>query len=249
MTSGHDSSRDFPDIAMVYERFAALTASSLELGGCLLLYAGLDRSGMALAIAANVAGAASLGLERDLARAKQSIRSGVCDFLVNTLDEALRILKNEIRKRKAVSVALVGDVQAVIAEMVERGVQPEMVDGSVAGIEILEARGARRLGWVQGGMAVTWSVAREPLRWLPVVDRLAADSLDVADATATAARRRWLEAAPRYLGRALAGQRYLRMNAAEGEAFVAAVRREVESGEIGAAVTVSRDGIETVIAG
>src|SRR5271170_4477854 len=144
MAFGHDL-QDFPDIAEVYERFAALTASSRELGGSLLLYTELDRSGIALAMAANVAGAASLGLEPDLARAKWSIRSGACDFLVNTLDEALRILKNEIRKRKAVSVALVGDPRAAIAEIVERGVQPEIVSGRAAGMEALVERGARRL--------------------------------------------------------------------------------------------------------
>ena len=133
--------------------------------------------------------------------------------------------------------------------MVERGVQPEIVVGDAPGMATLEARGAA--GWVRAlgrkGVAVTWGVAREPLRWLPVVDRMAAGALDPASAT-TAARRRWLEAAPRYLGRELAGQRYLRMSEAEAEAFVAAVRREVESGGIRVAVTVSRDGIETVIA-
>lgn len=248
MTSGHDSAQEFPDIAEVYDRFAALTELSPELGGSLLLYTELDRQGIALAIAANVAGAASLGVEPDLARAKRSIRSGACDFLVNTLDEALRILKNEIRKRKAVSVALIGDMQANVAEIVERGVQPEIVEGDAPGIDTLVARGARRLdsSFGQRGPAVTWRVAREPLRLLPAVDRLAVAALD-PEAVSTAARRRWLETSPRYLGRALAAQRYLRMSAAEGEEFVSAVVHEVENGGIGAAVTVSRDGVETVI--
>jgi hypothetical protein len=248
MSSGHPQSQEFPDITDIYERFAALTAVSPELGGSLLLYAGLDWSGIALAIAANIAGAASLGLEADLARAKGAIRSGACDFLVNTLDEALRILKNEIRRKKAVSVVLVGDPRGVVAEIVERGVQPEIVVGDTPGMATLEARGAGRLEWAPGeGVAVTWKVAREPMRWLPVVDRMAVGALDPAG-SATAARTRWLEAAPRYLGRELAGRRYLRMSETEAEAFVAAVRRELESGGIPVAVTVTRDGSETVIA-
>ena len=248
MSSGQLPSQEFPDITDVYERFTALTAVSPALGGSLLLYAGLDWSGVALAIAANIAGAASLGLEADLARAKGAIRSGACDFLVNTLDEALRILKNEIRRKKAVSVVLGGGAPGVVAEMVERGVQPEIVVGDAPGMETLEARGARRLEWASGeGVAVTWGVAEEPVRWLPVVDRLAAEALDPADPS-TAARRRWLEAAPRYLGRALAGQRHVRMSEAEAETFVSAVRREVESGGIPVAVTVTRDASETVIA-
>ncbi len=108
MSSGQLPSQEFPDVTDVYDRFAALTAMSPELGGSLLVYVGLDRSGIALAIAANIAGAASLGVEPELARAKAAIRSGACDFLVNTLDEALRILKNEIRRKKAVSVVLAG---------------------------------------------------------------------------------------------------------------------------------------------
>jgi len=218
-------SHDLPDIEDIYKRFASLTANSAELGGSLLVYAGLDRNGIALAMAANIAGAASLGLEPDLAMAKAAIRNGACDFLVNTLDEALRILKNEIRKKRPVAVALSGGPPGVVAEMVERGVQPEVVEGAVQGMELLEARGARRLGpapdW---GLAVSWSAEREPMRRLPAVDELAAAALDPAERS-TAARRRWIEGSPRYLGRALAAQRYVRMSEAEAEAFQEAVRK------------------------
>jgi len=218
-------SHDLPDIEDIYKRFASLTANSAELGGSLLVYAGLDRNGIALAMAANIAGAASLGLEPDLAMAKAAIRNGACDFLVNTLDEALRILKNEIRKKRPVAVALSGGPPGVVAEMVERGVQPEVVEGAVPGMELLEARGARRLGpapdW---GLAVSWSAEREPMRWFPVADELAASALDPAEGS-TAARKRWIEGSPRYLGRALAAQRYVRMSEAEAEAFQEAVRK------------------------
>ena len=97
---------EFPAIAVVYARFIALTSLSADLGGQLLLYIGLDPEGIAVAMASNVAGAASLGLESDVGRAKEALRAGVCDFLVNSLDEALRILKNEIRSRRPVSVVL-----------------------------------------------------------------------------------------------------------------------------------------------
>ena len=225
MATENIPSQDLPDIEDIYKRFAALTANSPELGGSLLVYAGLDRNGIALAMAANIAGAASLGLEPDLAMAKAAIRNGACDFLVNTLDEALRILKNEIRKKRPVAVALSGGPPGMVAEMVERGVQPEVVEGAVPGMELLEARGARRLGpapdW---GLAVSWSVEHEPMRWLPAVDELAAAALDPAERS-TAARRRWIEGSPRYLGRALAAQRYVRMSEAEAEAFQEAVRK------------------------
>jgi hypothetical protein len=233
---------DFPEIAVVYARFAALTALSSDLGGWLVLYCGLECGGIAVAMASNVAGAASLGIEPDASRAKQALRAGVCDFLVNNLDEALRILKNEIRKHRAVSVVLSGDVDAAVGEIVARGVQPEVLAFPVR--ELME-RGARVLSTdVESALTpVMWSIASEPLRWLPAVDALAVASLAVADA-----RVRWLEASPRYLGRVFAGQRFLRMTDAEADVFVRAARAKVRAGAIPVAVSVTRGGEAILIA-
>lgn len=227
---------NFPDISVVYGRYAALAALSGDLGGWLLLYARLDGDGVAVAVASNVAGAASLGLEPDAERAKAALRSGVCDFVVNDLGESLRILKNEIRKRQAVSVVLTVDPGAAVAEMIERGVQPEVLAFSVP--EMVE-RGSRMMtGDAPDGMIpVSWGVERESLRWLPVLDGLAVTSLETHDA-----RRRWLEASPRYLGRAFARRRFVRMAEQEADTFVMAVREKVTSGEIPVLVSVNRGG-------
>jgi urocanate hydratase len=230
---------EFPEIADVYARFAALMAMSSDLGGWLLLYSGLDREGIAVAMASNVAGAASLGIEPDTARAKQALRLGVCDFLVNNLDEALRILKNEIRQKRGVSVVLTGAVDATVAEMVERGVQPEVLTFPV---RELMGRGARMLPEKveDGSIAMAWSVASGFPRWLPVLDGLAIASLQTAGP-----RVRWVEASPRYLGRVFAS-RFLRMRDAEADAFVTAVREAVNTGKIEATVSVIR-GAETIV--
>ena len=37
---------------------------------------------------------------------RHCVRNGIADFAVKTLDEALRILKNEIRKRQPIAVLL-----------------------------------------------------------------------------------------------------------------------------------------------
>jgi urocanate hydratase len=229
---------DFPEIAAVYARYAALMALSPgpghHLGGWLLLYSGLDREGIAVAMAANVAGAASLGMEPDAARAKQALRAGVCDFVVNNLDEALRILKNEIRKRQGVSVVLTSEAESAVAEMVERGVQPEILTFPVR--ELVE-RGARVLANdVQDGLTgVSWGVESESVRWLSDVDGLAMRALKTADE-----RVRWLELSPKYLGRGFAGQRFLRMTKAEADEFVGAIRDAVKTGAIQVGVTVTR---------
>jgi hypothetical protein len=54
------------------------------------------------------------------------------DFVVNTLDEALRVLKNEIRQHRPLGVGLIAEVGSVLEEMAERGVLPDLqvsIDG------------------------------------------------------------------------------------------------------------------------
>ena len=47
--------------------------------------------------------------------------------MVNTLDEALRILKNAVRKKENISVGLVGNCGDIIPELAERGVVPDIL--------------------------------------------------------------------------------------------------------------------------
>lgn len=226
----------FPTIADVYDRYAALAQSAGMLGGTLLLYSGLDTDGIAIAMASNVAGAASLGLEANADRAKQAVRDGVCDFVVNSLDEALRILKNEIRKSNVVSVVLIVVSKVAIEEIVKRGVQPDAVAFPEP---VLQERGARLLVAARHcePVQMRWSVEQKGPQWLPVLDKLAVAVLDSEDA-----RTRWIESAPRYLGRAYAGQRYVRMTEAEADAFVSAVRAATQSGMVPVQVLVERGG-------
>ena len=109
--------------------FSALFAVRENWGGALVLNVGLGPTGAAISIAASIAGAACLSFEADGARAREALRSGACDFVVNTLDEALRVLKNEVRRKRPVSVGLEGGVDANLEEMIERGVAPELVAG------------------------------------------------------------------------------------------------------------------------
>ncbi len=233
---------EFPDISVVYGRYAALTELSADVGGWLLSYAGLDAGGIAVAMASNVAGAASLGLEPDAERAKAALRAGVCDFVVNELGEALRILKNEIRQRRGVSVVLTGAVDAMLAEIVARGVQPDVLAFPVPE---LGALGARALGADAGRglVPITWGVEREAARWLPVLDGLAIGALEKRDA-----RARWVEASPRYLGRSFAGQRFVRMTDSEADRFVAAAREAVAAGRVPVGVSIVRGGESVSIA-
>jgi urocanate hydratase len=102
-------------------------------------------------------GAAFLGIDANPEKIKQRVKSGYCDVMVNDLDEALRILKNAVRKRQATSVGLVGNCADLIPAMAKRGVVPDLlVDQTTAhtssaaqteGVLELERLGSKVFTW------------------------------------------------------------------------------------------------------
>jgi len=237
--------QDIPDTAEVFDHFAALMSVAPEPGGLLVYDGELDGRGTAMAVAANIAGAASLGVDADAGRAKFALRQGLCDFMVNSLDEALRILKNQIRKKEPVAVALVGDPQQVLAEMLERGVQPDLVACGGLQSEAFIERGAKVLAAaavIPDWMVVTWSVSQDAAQCLPRVDAVAVDALE----NASDPRVRWIRLAPRYLQKSLSRVRYVRMRADELLRFVELLQQRTQSGEIAVPVQVSSDGLPVV---
>lgn len=107
---------------------AMLAAAGEPVLGGRLFFAGLLTQESEFYIeAATRAGAAALAVAEEMAVAKAAMRSGRVNFVVNSLDEAMRILKNEIRKKQPVAVCVAGAMTPVVAEMKERGVLPDFV--------------------------------------------------------------------------------------------------------------------------
>lgn len=216
-----------------------LTSESREsesgLGGKLLYAGELDKEARALLVAANIAGVASLAASADAAERKQALREGVVDFLVTSLDEALRILKNEIRKREPVAVCVALEPETVEAEMRERGVAPDLMrPGATDSLD--------------GQTLLCWSVASSPAIWLPKLDAIALACLEEnmgasrLDSETWDSARRWLRLAPRYLGRMAQDVRVLRCSESAAANFRERMREEVESGVIGVAVEIKLFG-------
>src|SRR6202142_4129298 len=112
-----------------YETFAAAGRKHFggDLAGKLVASGGMGGMGGAQPLAATMNGAAFLGIDVDPERIKRRVKMGCCDLMVNDLDEALRILKNAVRKREATSVGLVGNCADVIPELARRGVVPDLL--------------------------------------------------------------------------------------------------------------------------
>ena len=112
-----------------YETFAAAGRKHFggDLSGKLVVSGGMGGMGGAQPLAATLNGAAFLGIDVDPERIKRRVKSGYCDVMVNDLDEALRILKNSVRKGEATSVGLVGNCADVIPELARRGIVPDLL--------------------------------------------------------------------------------------------------------------------------
>ena len=106
--------------------YTELTARHATLASHLVFAHGAGCSATGLPAAVSIAGGTALLLDPDLATVKSVFRQGGLDFVVHSLDEALRVLKNEIRKHTPLSVALPADPALILAEMRERGVQPDL---------------------------------------------------------------------------------------------------------------------------
>jgi len=169
-----------------------------DLGGKLFWAGALDRTGRALVMAGNVAGAATLVATADKEAQRRAIHAGTVDFLVTSLDEALRILKNEVRKRATVAVCVGSSAAVVEAEISARGVEPDLFrDGVVrASRQEREDRGGAS-GAEDAPELVAWKVEAVPAVWLPKLDATALACLRPEEAMA----RRWIRLSARYLGR------------------------------------------------
>ena len=112
-----------------YETFAAAAKRHFggDLKGKLVVSGGIGGMGGAQPLAATMNGAAFLGIDVDPERIKKRLKTGYLDVMVTSLDEALRILKNAVRKHEATSVGLVGNCADLIPELAKRGVVPDLL--------------------------------------------------------------------------------------------------------------------------
>ena len=132
-----------------YETFAAAARKHFggDLAGKLVVSGGMGGMGGAQPLAATMNGGAFLGVDVDPERIKRRVKTGYCDVVVNDLDEALRILKNAVRKRKAASVGLVANCADVLPELARRGVVPDLLTDQTSAHDPLN-------GYVPNGMTL-----------------------------------------------------------------------------------------------
>ena len=136
-----------------YETFAAAARKHFggDLSGKLVVTGGIGGMGGAQPLAATMNGAAFLGIDVDPERIKRRVKTGYCDVMVTSLDEALRILKNAVRKGEATSVGLVGNCADLIPELAKRGVVPDVLTDQTSAHDPIN-------GYVPNGMTIEQAV-------------------------------------------------------------------------------------------
>ena len=116
-----------------------------SLDGKFVVTGGLGGMGGAQPLAATMNGALFLGVEVDRIRIEKRLASGYCDKVASTLDEALRIIDEARKERRALSVGLIGNCADVLPEMVKRDVVPDVLTDQTSAHDALN-------GYVPNGM-------------------------------------------------------------------------------------------------
>jgi urocanate hydratase len=112
-----------------YQTFAALAALRFggDLAGRLVLTAGLGGMGGAQPLAITMNGGVALCVEVDPARVQRRITTRYLDVVADDLDDAVRRVEEATRRRRALSVGVVGNAADVVPELLQRGIAVDAV--------------------------------------------------------------------------------------------------------------------------
>ena len=98
-----------------------------DLTGKWVLTGGLGGMGGAQPLAATMAGASMLAVECDISRIAKRLDTKYLDYMSTNLDEALALIQEACKNKKAISVGLLGNAAEIFSELLKRGIYPDMV--------------------------------------------------------------------------------------------------------------------------
>jgi urocanate hydratase len=104
--------------------------------------------GGAQPLAATMNGACFIGVEVDPVRIEKRLRTGYCDQMAHSLDQAIAIVEESRARGEAVSVGLVGNCADVIPELVRRDIVPDVLTDQTSAHDPLN-------GYVPNGMSLS----------------------------------------------------------------------------------------------
>jgi urocanate hydratase len=137
-----------------YETFAEAGRQHFndDLGGRVILTAGLGGMGGAQPLAASIAGAVSLNIEVDPSRAQRRIETRYLDELYDNLDDAIAAVEKAKKAKANTSIGVIGNAVDVFAELLKRNFHADMVTDQTSAHDELN-------GYVPHGMTLEEAVA------------------------------------------------------------------------------------------
>ncbi len=137
-----------------YETFAECAVQHFggDLAGRLVLTAGLGGMGGAQPLAATMNGAVCLCAEVDDSRIAKRLETRYLDVRADSLEHALELVDAARRERRALSVAVCANAAEVFADVLRRGVVPDIVTDQTSAHDMLN-------GYVPMGMSFDEAVA------------------------------------------------------------------------------------------
>ncbi len=112
-----------------YETFAACARKNFggTLKGRLVLTGGLGGMGGAQPLAVTMNGGVCLAVECDESRIRRRVSMGYCDKMMDDLDKALSVALDARKRKKALSIGLLGNCAETLPALLEMGIVPNVV--------------------------------------------------------------------------------------------------------------------------
>jgi urocanate hydratase len=140
-----------------YETFAECARQHFggTLEGRLVVTAGLGGMGGAQPLAVTMNGGVCVAVDVDRARIEHRLRTGYVDEVADSLDVALARARAAVAERRAVGIALVGNVAEVLPALAARGIVPDVVTDQTSAHDL-------RVGYIPAGLTLAEAaLARE----------------------------------------------------------------------------------------
>lgn len=125
---------------------------SADLRGKFILTGGMGGMSGAQPLAGKMAGAVILVVEVDRSRIERKIKEGYCDYLVESVDEAIKLVEKFTFANEAASIGLVGNCADINRELLNRHIIPDFVTDQTSAHDPIN-------GYVPNGMSYEEALA------------------------------------------------------------------------------------------
>lgn len=123
-----------------FQTLAALAEQhyNSDLAGKWVLTGGLGAMSGAQPLAVTMNNGVIINVEVDSVRAKRRVEEGYCMTYTESLDEAIALMQEAVKGKKALSIALVGNCAEILPEMLKRDIIPDIVTDQTSSHNLLD---------------------------------------------------------------------------------------------------------------